>query len=161
MSSKKNHHGPKKKKNTSGKIAKIKTPSNASKVLTLTSMASELLEFRLFAIENGYTYLSRIIEPVVNDILYIAYQLDQRYKKSEPSKRLELHDAAEGLIDNLTSSELECLKWCSLGNSNEKTAVELGIHERTVSYQLKLAKQKLNATTNAHAVAILIRLKII
>lgn len=53
----------------------------------------------------------------------------------------------------LTPRELECLRWCAEGKSYWDTAVILGITERTVSFHMERARNKLDAATNAHAVA--------
>jgi DNA-binding CsgD family transcriptional regulator len=53
----------------------------------------------------------------------------------------------------LTRRELQCLGWCADGKSYWETAVILGISERTVSFHMEAVRGKLEATTNAHAVA--------
>ena len=57
----------------------------------------------------------------------------------------------------LTRRELECLGWCADGKSYWETAVILGISERTVSFHMEAVRGKLNAASNAHAVAMAIR----
>lgn len=57
------------------------------------------------------------------------------------------------LGSRLTPRELECLLWCAEGKSYWDTAVILGIAERTVSFHMERARNKLDAATNAHAVA--------
>jgi len=63
----------------------------------------------------------------------------------------EKHPQAKS--DTLSSRELECLKWCSAGKSYWETSVILGISERTVNFHMTTVRQKLNAMTNAQAVA--------
>jgi len=54
---------------------------------------------------------------------------------------------------SLTRREIECLGWCAEGKSYWETAVILGISERTVSFHMEAVRNKLKATSNAHAVA--------
>ena len=63
--------------------------------------------------------------------------------------------------DALSARELECLKWCCAGKSYWETSVILGISERTVNFHMTTVRQKLNAMTNAQAVANSIRQGII
>lgn len=156
----KNRNGPDRNVTTPD-AANNNTTSDASKALTLTKTASDLLEFRLFAIKNGDTYLSRIIEPVVKEALNIAHQLDQRLQTNSLVKDYKLREIDESLNPDLNTSELECLKWCSLGKSCREIATELGIQEATVIRQMNSARQKLGTHSDAHSVAKLIRLKII
>jgi DNA-binding CsgD family transcriptional regulator len=53
----------------------------------------------------------------------------------------------------LTQRELQCLGWCAEGKSYWETAVILGISERTVSFHMEAVRGKLEAASNAHAVA--------
>ena len=53
----------------------------------------------------------------------------------------------------LTRREFQCLGWCADGKSYWETAVILGISERTVSFHMEAVRGKLEAATNAHAVA--------
>jgi DNA-binding CsgD family transcriptional regulator len=53
----------------------------------------------------------------------------------------------------LTRRELQCLGWCAEGKSYWETAVILGISERTVSFHMEAVRAKLEAASNAHAVA--------
>jgi DNA-binding CsgD family transcriptional regulator len=57
----------------------------------------------------------------------------------------------------LTRRERQCLAWCAEGKSYWETAVILGIAERTVSFHMEAVRGKLNAGSNAHAVAIAVR----
>jgi DNA-binding CsgD family transcriptional regulator len=58
---------------------------------------------------------------------------------------------------SLTRREAECLGWCAEGKSYWETAVILGISERTVSFHMEAVRSKLDATSNAHAVAMALR----
>ena len=58
----------------------------------------------------------------------------------------------------LTRREFECIGWCADGKSYWETAVILGISERTVSFHMEAVRGKLKAATNAHAVAMAMRL---
>jgi DNA-binding CsgD family transcriptional regulator len=53
----------------------------------------------------------------------------------------------------LTRRERQCLGWCAEGKSYWETAVILGIAERTVSFHMEAVRGKLEAASNAHAVA--------
>jgi DNA-binding CsgD family transcriptional regulator len=53
----------------------------------------------------------------------------------------------------LTRRELQCLGWCAEGKSYWETAVILEISERTVSFHMEAVRAKLEAASNAHAVA--------
>jgi DNA-binding CsgD family transcriptional regulator len=53
----------------------------------------------------------------------------------------------------LTRRERQCLGWCAEGKSYWETAVILGISERTVSFHMEAVRAKLEAASNAHAVA--------
>lgn len=57
----------------------------------------------------------------------------------------------------LTRREHECLGWCADGKSYWETAVILGISERTVSFHMEAVRSKLQAASNAHAVAVALR----
>jgi DNA-binding CsgD family transcriptional regulator len=60
-------------------------------------------------------------------------------------------------VPSLTPRERQCLGWCSEGKSYWETAVILGISERTVSFHMEAVRSKLNAASNAHAVAVALR----
>ena len=75
-----------------------------------------------------------------------------------PSLRVvETPPQPDGGIPSLTRRERECLGWCAEGKSYWETAVILGISERTVSFHMEAMRTKLNAGSNAHAVAIAVR----
>lgn len=63
----------------------------------------------------------------------------------------------DGTVPSLTRREGECLAWCAEGKSYWETAVILGIAERTVSFHMEAVRTKLDAGSNAHAVAIAVR----
>jgi len=54
----------------------------------------------------------------------------------------------------LTPRETECLGWYAAGKSYWEIAVILGVRERTVSFHMDSIRRKLEASSNAHAVAI-------
>jgi DNA-binding CsgD family transcriptional regulator len=64
-------------------------------------------------------------------------------------------------IQALTPREVECLKWCAAGKTYADTATILSITERTVIFHMTLARTKLNALTNAQAVAKAVHLGIV
>jgi DNA-binding CsgD family transcriptional regulator len=75
-----------------------------------------------------------------------------------PSLRIvEMPPQPDGTVLSLTRRERECLGWCAEGKSYWETAVILGIAERTVSFHMEAMRGKLNAGSNAHAVAIAVR----
>lgn len=55
---------------------------------------------------------------------------------------------------DLSDREIECLNWYSKGKSYWEISVILEISERTVNFHMTSARNKLNAVTNAQAVAI-------
>ena len=75
-----------------------------------------------------------------------------------PSLRvLETPPQLDATVLSLTRREGECLGWCAEGKSYWETAVILGIAERTVSFHMEAVRGKLDAGSNAHAVAIAAR----
>ena len=128
---------------------------------TLASTADQLLEFRLFAIKHGHTYLGRIIEPVVKETLNLLHGLDQKYDKHGLTEKYHLQEVNNGPNFDLSEFELDCLKWCSLGKTDHEIAIELGVQESTIIRQMKLICKKLNTRTDAQSVARVIRLKLI
>jgi DNA-binding CsgD family transcriptional regulator len=66
---------------------------------------------------------------------------------------------AEG--SELTSSEAQVLKRIALGDSQVEAARRLGKSLETVRKQTKMARARLQARTNAHAVAIAVSLELI
>lgn len=135
--------------------------TNKQDIFTFENTASELLEFRLFAIKHGFKYLSRLIEPVVKESLNIAHQLDQRFETTGSYESDEFSGSSQDTNFNLSASEIEYLKWCSLGKSYDEIAKKTGRTETTVLIQMKVIRQKLNTNTDAHSIATAIRLKII
>lgn len=55
---------------------------------------------------------------------------------------------------DLTDREVECLNWCGKGKSYWEISVILEISERTVNFHMTSVRNKLDAVTNAQAVAI-------
>jgi len=119
--------------------------------MMLQRAADFLLEFRTFALKNKYDYLSNIIEPVVIEALGKLHEAEQQHRVSSMT-RVEGDDRPV-----LSSSELECLQWCSLGKTHLETATILGISERLVDFHLAQAREKFEATTNTHCVVKAIR----
>ena len=79
-----------------------------------------------------------------------------------PSLRVvEMPPQPDGMVPSLTRREGECLGWCAEGKSYWETAVILGISERTVSFHMEAVRGKLNAGSNAHAVAIAVRAELL
>ena len=70
---------------------------------------------------------------------------------------IEMPPQSDGTVASLTRRECQCLGWCAEGKSYWETAVILGIAERTVSFHMEAVRAKLNAGSNAHAVAIAVR----
>ena len=77
--------------------------------------------------------------------------------RRHPSLRVVVTPLPDGTVPALTRREGECLGWCAEGKSYWETAVILGISERTVSFHMEAVRGKLNAGSNAHAVAIAVR----
>ncbi len=61
----------------------------------------------------------------------------------------------------LSSRELTCLTWASLGKTNAETAQMIGIAENTVRFYLIQARDKLGAKNIPHTVRIAVKRKII
>lgn len=61
----------------------------------------------------------------------------------------------------LTRREIECLKWYAAGKNYADIGTILGITERTVHFHMSLARHKLNALTNAQAIARAIHMGIV
>ncbi|MCO5164705.1 MAG: autoinducer binding domain-containing protein [Mesorhizobium sp.] len=61
----------------------------------------------------------------------------------------------------LSSRELTCLTWASLGKTNWETAQMIGIAENTVRFYLKQARDKLGAKNIPHTVRLAVKRKII
>ena len=74
-----------------------------------------------------------------------------------PLRVVEIPPQPDATVASLTRREGECLGWCAEGKSYWETAVILGISERTVSFHMEAVRGKLDAGSNAHAVAIAVR----
>jgi DNA-binding CsgD family transcriptional regulator len=61
----------------------------------------------------------------------------------------------------LTESEALVLRWIAMGDTQVEVARRLGKSRETVREQSKLARARLRAKTNAHAVAIAVSLDLI
>ena len=82
----------------------------------------------------------------IGDLFLIATYFHESILRSQDMFRRENADI-------LTQRELECLKWCTVGKSYWETSVILGISERTVNFHMTTVREKLNAMSNAQAVA--------
>jgi len=65
--------------------------------------------------------------------------------------RLHGHESGQQIL--LSARELDCLKWTAEGKTAWEASVILGITERTVRFHLNAAREKLQCTTTAQAVA--------
>lgn len=65
--------------------------------------------------------------------------------------RLHGHESGQQML--LSARELDCLKWTAEGKTAWEASVILGITERTVRFHLNAAREKLQCTTTAQAVA--------
>jgi len=65
--------------------------------------------------------------------------------------RLHGHQSDQQIL--LSARELDCLKWTAEGKTAWEASVILGITERTVRFHLNAAREKLQCTTTAQAVA--------
>ena len=82
----------------------------------------------------------------MSDLQVIATYFHEKILQSQAGFR-------EVGLESLSGRELECLKWCTAGKSYWETSVILGISERTVNFHMTTVRHKLNAMTNAQAVA--------
>jgi DNA-binding CsgD family transcriptional regulator len=69
--------------------------------------------------------------------------------------RLHGHQSDHQIL--LSARELDCLKWTAEGKTAWEASVILGITERTVRFHLNAAREKLQCTTTAQAVAKAVR----
>jgi DNA-binding CsgD family transcriptional regulator len=69
--------------------------------------------------------------------------------------RLHGHQSDQQML--LTARELDCLKWTAEGKTAWEASVILGITERTVRFHLNTAREKLQCTTTAQAIAKAVR----
>lgn len=58
---------------------------------------------------------------------------------------------------SLSTREVECLSWVSVGKTAWETATIMGISQRTVEFHLVNAMRKLSASNKVHAVVIAVR----
>jgi DNA-binding CsgD family transcriptional regulator len=65
--------------------------------------------------------------------------------------RLHGHESGQQML--LSARELDCLKWTAEGKTAWEASVILGITERTVRFHLNAAREKLQCTTTAQAIA--------
>ncbi len=56
------------------------------------------------------------------------------------------------LVRNLTSKELECLRWCKEGKTNWEIGEILSISEKTVEFHISNTLRKLGASNRMTAV---------
>lgn len=63
--------------------------------------------------------------------------------------------------ENLSSREVECLRWAAAGKSSDEIAIILGISAYTVSSYFKTATKKLGAVNRMQAIASAMRLRLI
>ena len=82
----------------------------------------------------------------MSDLQVIATYFHEKILRSQEGFR-------DNGLETLSARELECLKWCTAGKSYWETSVILGISERTVNFHMTTVRHKLNAMTNAQAVA--------
>jgi len=82
----------------------------------------------------------------ISDLHLVSLYFHEKILRSQEAFRQTKNDI-------LSVRELECLKWCTAGKSYWETSVILGISERTVNFHMTTVRQKLNAMTNAQAVA--------
>jgi len=85
--------------------------------------------------------------------LYALRQADPRSQL--PQDHLPLLNA------RLTAREAEVIAWIACGKTNPEVAILLSMSERTVRAHLESVRQKLNANTKAHAVALAVRNRLV
>ena len=117
---------------------------------SLQEAADFLLEFRNFAHNHNYNYLRSLTESMVIEVFEKLHILDAKYSM------ISYSEAEENYTSLLTVRERECLKLCSLGNTTREIAAAMDIPEKIVSIYFAEIRRKLDATTNAHCVAIAI-----
>lgn len=83
-----------------------------------------------------------------------AYDAEPEEAEADP------HDD-DPLPEPLTTKELDCLRWVSLGKTAWETATIIGRSRRTVEFHLLNAMRKLGAVNKVHAAVIAVRRKLI
>ena len=73
----------------------------------------------------------------------------------------KMSEGRENSRSTLSQRELEVLGWIKNGMKTTDISETLSISERTVKFHIKNIKQKLNAGSRAHAVAIALERKLI
>ncbi len=91
------------------------------------------------------------MSPVIRSMLHLLAHL--AFDKSET-----LVDGEGAVTRALTSRELECLRWVSVGKTDAEIAVILSIKPRTARFHIENAKRKLGVATRVQAVAEAMRL---
>lgn len=71
------------------------------------------------------------------------------------------NNVPKGMNTPLSSRELTCLTWASLGKTNAETAQMIGIAENTVRFYLIQARDKLGAKNIPHSVRLAVKRRII
>jgi DNA-binding CsgD family transcriptional regulator len=94
------------------------------------------------------------MSPVVRSMLHLLAHL--AFDKSEQAT-----DGESTGSRTLTSRELECLRWVSVGKTDAEIAVILSIKPRTARFHIENAKRKLGVATRVQAVAEAMRLQTI
>ncbi len=113
---------------------------------TMQHSAKQLMKLKDFAEENGFDHIAEITDAVVGELSKVM-QIMRQHGINVGQAGNEKGNGFE-----LTTRELECMKWCAHGKTYWETAIILGISERTVDSHMKSARYKLDATTNAHCV---------
>ncbi|QJU60514.1 hypothetical protein HL653_07085 [Sphingomonas sp. AP4-R1] len=73
----------------------------------------------------------------------------------------ELQEAPPDADPNLSTREIECLRWVSIGKTAWETSRIVAISQRTVEFHLSNAVRKLEAKNKVHAAVIAVRSGII
>jgi DNA-binding CsgD family transcriptional regulator len=68
--------------------------------------------------------------------------------------RFREREAGDQRIKQLTSQELECLRWCKEGKTNWEIGEILTISEKTVEFHLSNSMRKLGASNRITAVIV-------
>jgi DNA-binding CsgD family transcriptional regulator len=132
-------------------------------------------ESRRFGLGHGFSIPVRESDKVVS---MISLGRDQPFSAAELEVVLPmatvlascLHVASQKIIvptmitgrrPNLSTRELECLKWVAQGKSNTMIADILNVSDSTVAFHIKNSLKKLNVATRMQAVGVCVAMGMI
>jgi len=150
------------KKSSSKKQKKAEEKNNVSlteldidRCRTLQDAVDYMHNFRSFVMNHNYKPLKPLVESIIIEIFEKLHAIDSNYSM------VSVSETDVNYSKLLSPRERESLFWCSQGKTNKEIAKVLDISDHIVNLYFNDIRTKLNATTNAHCVAIAIRKGII